>query len=279
LTQTGFTPARCVIVVSAESVKKRAGKSAIGTRVWRFVVKKTLENVVRKATNLREFARSIEWLPLDQIHHHPDNPRKQPRKQLIQLKKSIQAFGFRFTVLLDKHSRLICGHARVEAAKQLKMQQVPAIRADDLSEDQVRGLMIADNRLTEISQWDDQLLVENLKILYDMELDFEIDSIGFDYGEIEFRVENLSSHPEVSEPSPPEAPEVKKVIRVRSITAYQRPGKTDGPRIRRRNSGVGGWENCAYDQVPGHRHRLCPRCGQGQSQRSTTPFEYHEKPS
>lgn len=143
----------------------------------------------------------LTWVPIDQIKPHPDNPRKHPRKQLVQLKKSIQAFGFRFPVLLDQHSRFICGHARVEAARQLKMQQVPVIRADDLTEEQVRGLMIADNRLTEISQWDDQLLGENLKILYDMELNFEIDSIGFDYGEIEFRVEALSPHQEVSEPT------------------------------------------------------------------------------
>ena len=127
-------------------------------------------------------------MPIDSIKPHPDNPRSHTKKQICQIAESIRAFGFRMPVLVDRDCRLICGHARVEACKHLGMDRVPALRVTDLSETQVRALMIADNRLTEISTWDDQLLGENLKVLSDLELAFDIGCIGFDYGEIEQRI-------------------------------------------------------------------------------------------
>lgn len=130
----------------------------------------------------------IEHIDITSIKPHSDNPRVHPKKQIRQIAESIKAFGFRMPVLVDHDTRLICGHARVEACKLIGMNRVPALRATDLADAQVRALMIADNRLSEISTWDDQLLGENLKILSDLELDFNIESIGFDYGEIEQRV-------------------------------------------------------------------------------------------
>ena len=51
--------------------------------------------------------------------------------------------------------------------------------------------MIADNRLTEITVWDDRLLAEQLKELASVDLDFDIEATGFDLGEIDFRIESL----------------------------------------------------------------------------------------
>jgi len=133
----------------------------------------------------------LEFVHLDDLQPHPDNPRKHPHKQIRQIAKSIEEFGFRTPVLIDGQSRLICGHGHVEACRQLAIKKVPALRVTDLSDAQVRALMIADNRLTEISQWDDQLLAENLKILSDLKLEFDIESIGFDYGDIEQRIIGL----------------------------------------------------------------------------------------
>lgn len=133
----------------------------------------------------------LEYVPPGDLHPHPDNPRKHPRKQIKQIAKSIEAFGFRFPVLVDKDNRLIAGHGRIEAAKQLGLTEVPVLRADDLTDAQAQALRIADNRLTETSEWDDQLLGENLKVLSDMDLDFDIEAIGFDYGDIEHRIGQL----------------------------------------------------------------------------------------
>ncbi|MGJ8636010.1 MAG: site-specific DNA-methyltransferase [Phycisphaerales bacterium] len=130
----------------------------------------------------------IEHIDINQVVPHPNNPRVHPKKQIRQIAQSIEAFGFRMPVIIDQDSRLVCGHARVEASKLIKMTLIPAIRVTDLDDAQIRALMIADNRLTEISTWDDQLLGEHLKVLSDLDLNFDIECIGFDYGEIEQRI-------------------------------------------------------------------------------------------
>ena len=135
----------------------------------------------------------VELVEIDVLRAHPDNPRSHSPRQIKQIAASIRAFGFRMPVLIDQGSRLICGHARVEACKQLGIDRVPALRVTDLTDAQIRALMIADNRLTEISTWDDRLLGQNLKILSDLDLAFDLECIGFDYGEIEQRVREFES--------------------------------------------------------------------------------------
>lgn len=133
----------------------------------------------------------LELVAIDQIRPHPHNPRTHPAKQINRLAGSIKAFGFRVPVLIDGNSRLIAGHARVKAAQRLGMTEIPAIRVEGLTDAQVRALMIADNRLTEAAEWDDRLLAENLKILTEYELGFDLEVVGFDYGEIEQLVAGL----------------------------------------------------------------------------------------
>ncbi len=130
----------------------------------------------------------LESVELSSLRPHPDNPRAHSKKQIRQIAESIRAFGFRIPVVIDSDSRLICGHARVEAARLAGIDRVPCLRVTDLTQEQIRGLMIADNRLTDLSCWDDQLLGENLKLLSELDLDFEIEAIGFEYGEIEQRI-------------------------------------------------------------------------------------------
>ncbi|MBL4590377.1 MAG: ParB N-terminal domain-containing protein [Phycisphaerales bacterium] len=141
----------------------------------------------------------IESVQLEILRPHPSNPRLHSKKQIHQIAQSIEAFGFRMPVIIDQDSRLICGHARVEACKLLKINEIPAVRVTDLDDAQIRGLMIADNQLTIASTWDDQLLGEHLKVLSDLDLDFDIESIGFDYGEIEQRVLSIEGFDEPAE--------------------------------------------------------------------------------
>ena len=131
---------------------------------------------------------ALEYVPVSSLKPHAENPRTHTKSQVRRIAESIRSFGFRMPVVIDSSSRLICGHARLEASKLVGLDRVPAVRVTDLSEAQLRGLMIADNRLTDLSAWDDRLLAENLKVLSDLDLNFEIESIGFDYGEIEHRI-------------------------------------------------------------------------------------------
>jgi hypothetical protein len=80
----------------------------------------------------------------------------------------------------------------VLASKLLGETRLPVIRLEHLSEHQIRAFMIADNRLTENGEWNDRLLGEQLRILSEAELDFDLEATGFEMGEIDVMIENLA---------------------------------------------------------------------------------------
>ena len=103
-------------------------------------------------------AKHIIQVPLAQLHPHPRNARTHPPKQVAQLATSIRRFGFNVPILIDANGQIICGHARVDAAKDLGFSHVPAIRIEHLNDEEVRAYVIADNRLAEKAGWDTALL-------------------------------------------------------------------------------------------------------------------------
>lgn len=123
----------------------------------------------------------------------PKNARQHSDRQVGQLAKSIEAFGFNCPVLIDADNQVVAGHGRLLAAKSLGWTEVPTIRLEHLSPDQVRAYRIADNRLTDCSSWDERLLAEQLKALSDAELDFDLEAIGFDLPEIDLRIQSLGT--------------------------------------------------------------------------------------
>ena len=132
---------------------------------------------------------SITRVAISELKLYPTNPRLHCVRQLKQLAKSIQAFGFVSPVLIDAQRRVIAGHGRIGAAKLLGRQFVPAISINHLSERQLKALVIADNRLAEQATWNRKLLREQLKALSVVELDFDIEAIGFEIGEIDLLIE------------------------------------------------------------------------------------------
>jgi len=87
------------------------------------------------------------------------------------------------------------------ACQQLGIEQLPTIRLEHLTEAQARAFMIADNRLTENSVWDDRLLAEQLKELSALDLDFSIEATGFEIGEIDLRIEGLTTESDGEDPA------------------------------------------------------------------------------
>ena len=126
----------------------------------------------------------------------PRNPRAHSPRQIRQIARSIETFGFIVPLLVDTNLKVIAGHCRILAVKQLGWKEIPTIRIDHLSDAQARAFMIADNRLTEIATWDDKLLGEQLKALSEIELDFDLEVAGFEMGEIDLRIESLTSEAE-----------------------------------------------------------------------------------
>jgi ParB-like chromosome segregation protein Spo0J len=121
------------------------------------------------------------------------NPRLHSPKQIKQIARSIEAFGFNVPVLVDAAGQVIAGHGRVLACRQLGWTEVPTIQLDHLSPLQARAFMVADNRLSDLSKWDEPLLAETLRDLSLADIDFELEAIGFDMGEIDLRIESLQA--------------------------------------------------------------------------------------
>ena len=129
----------------------------------------------------------------------PRNARTHKPTQVAAIARSIKAFGFNVPILVDATGKVIAGHGRLAAARQLGMSEVPTILLYHLSEDQRRAYMIADNRLTDLSRWDDKLLGETLRDLSLADLDFELDAIGFSVGEIDLKIDGLNEIAEADE--------------------------------------------------------------------------------
>jgi DNA modification methylase len=119
------------------------------------------------------------------LRPRPTNPRTHSEKQLRQIADSIQTFGFTNPILVDRDNGIVAGHGRVEAAKRLKLESVPTIRLEDMTEAEIRAYVIADNRLAENAGWDRELLAIELHYLCELDLDFDVTITGFEMPEID----------------------------------------------------------------------------------------------
>jgi DNA modification methylase len=128
---------------------------------------------------------------LSDLRASAHNARKHTNAQIKALAKSIEAFGFAAPILADRHGNLVAGHARFKAAEFLGLKQVPVIFLDHLTETQARAYMLADNKLTDRSTWDEPKLAVQLKELSDLALEFDIEATGFEAPEIDFRIQSL----------------------------------------------------------------------------------------
>jgi ParB-like chromosome segregation protein Spo0J len=109
---------------------------------------------MRRRTPTKRASISVAHRRLDQLRLDPKNPRIHDPKQVRKIARSIETFGFNVPILVDGNLKVIAGHGRVLACRELGWNEVPTICLDHLSEAQARAFMIADNRLTEISDWE-----------------------------------------------------------------------------------------------------------------------------
>jgi ParB-like chromosome segregation protein Spo0J len=112
--------------------------------------------------------------PVATLKPYANNPRKHSKAQVRQIAASIEAFGFTNPVLVDAEGTILAGHGRVEAAKLLKLAEVPTLCIDHLTEAQKKAYIIADNRLAERSGWDDDILAIELQALMTMDATFDV---------------------------------------------------------------------------------------------------------
>ena len=117
-------------------------------------------NETRNRSGRRKQRLDIVYRYIGEIKPDPANARQHSEKQLLKLANSIETFGFNVPVLVDAELNVIAGHGRLAACTKLGIGEVPTVCLDHLSPAQLRAFMIADNRLTELAQWDDRLLAQ-----------------------------------------------------------------------------------------------------------------------
>lgn len=121
----------------------------------------------------------IEYINIEKIVPYANNPRIND-KAIDTVAESIKEFGFKNPIIVDSENTIIAGHTRLLASIKLGLKEVPIIRVQDLTEQQIRAYRIADNKTTEFSKWDMEILAVELEGLEDQFTgfsDIEIDNI------------------------------------------------------------------------------------------------------
>jgi 16S rRNA G966 N2-methylase RsmD len=144
---------------------------------------------------------NIEHTLVKNLRPYPKNARTHSKKQVQQIARSIERFGFCNPVLIDADGQIIAGHGRVAAAKLLGMEAVPTVRLSHLSEVDKRAYILADNKMAEKAGWDREILAIELQSL--AELGFELDFTGFEPAEIDLIIEELDGSDDKAEETTP----------------------------------------------------------------------------
>lgn len=143
------------------------------------------------------FMQIIE-INVNDIQPYAKNAKKHPDEQIGRIANSIREFGFRQPLVIDKDNVLVIGHGRLAAAKRLGYDTVPCVMADDLTDDQIKALRLADNKTNE-SDWD----FDFLNIELDDITDIDMSQFGFDLGD------DADETPEIIEDEAPEDVETR----------------------------------------------------------------------
>ncbi len=141
---------------------------------------------------------SIKTIKISDVKEYDNNPRLNDDAVDV-VAASIKEFGFKVPIIIDKDNVIVAGHTRVKACKRLGILEVPAIIADDLTEEQINAFRLADNKTHEFATWDEAKLIEELENIKmdmfqfgfeDLESALEVDVFDDDFDEDEFYSEN-----------------------------------------------------------------------------------------
>jgi len=128
--------------------------------------------------------------------------RKHPPAQVRKLKRSIEEFGLVLPIVIDASNRVVAGWGLVLAARKLGLNAIPAITVTDLTEGKLRALRLALNRLGEDSNWDHDALVLEFSDILEIDSTIELDTSGFEMGEIELLLDRNDGDEEDTLPAP-----------------------------------------------------------------------------
>lgn len=143
----------------------------------------------------------IEYLDVKDLKPYDRNARKHQAEDVAAIVNSIKEFGFSDPIgVWGAENEIVEGHGRLEAAKKLKMDKVPVIHLDHLTDEQRRAYALAHNKTAELSSWLDDVLSDELDNIFDIDMS----EFGFDLDSI------VEDEPEIQEDEAPEVPEEPK---------------------------------------------------------------------
>ena len=117
----------------------------------------------------------IEYVDINTVIPYENNPRN--NDQAVEyVANSIKEFGFKVPIVVDKNNVIVTGHTRLRASKLLGLKEVPIIKAEDLTEKQIKAFRLADNKVSEFAKWDENMLNIELD-----DLDINMDDFGFEF--------------------------------------------------------------------------------------------------
>ena len=143
------------------------------------------------------------FIDINELKPYENNARLHPQEQINKIVNSIKEFGFITPVIIDENNTILVGHGRTQAAKAAGLTKVPYRRITNLTDEQKRAYILADNKLSDIAEWDEELLKIELE-----NISLDMTAFGFDDFTIDIDEDDL----EVVEdevPEPPEEPKAK----------------------------------------------------------------------
>lgn len=158
---------------------------------------------------------NIVNLKVEELIPYINNPRHND-DAVDKVAASIKEFGFKVPIVIDKDNVVVTGHTRLLASKKLGLQEVPCVIADDLSPAQIKAFRIADNKVSEYAQWDEDMLKVELEELEEM--DFDLDELNIDYSDFDL---DIGEDIEEIEPEEVEVPEVPEEPKAKLGDIYQ----------------------------------------------------------
>ena len=129
---------------------------------------------------------NIVNLKVEELIPYINNPRNNT-EAVDKVAASIKEFGFKVPIVIDKDNVVVTGHTRLLASKKLGLEEVPCVIADDLSPAQIKAFRIADNKVSEYAQWDEDMLKVELEELEEM--NFDLDSVSIDFSDFDMALD------------------------------------------------------------------------------------------
>lgn len=152
----------------------------------------------------------IEYVSPNSLRRYAGNARTHSKKQIKQIAKSIERFGFTNPLLISASQEVIAGHGRLSAAQLLGLPLVPIVILSTMSDAERRAYVLADNKLAENAGWDRDILAIELQSLLDVEFD-DPELTGFSVGEIDGILSDAAEK-SLTKPGPEDiAPALKKM--------------------------------------------------------------------